>query len=349
MTLPAMPPADAHGVEALAVLEPVDLDGRRLVGGEPVERRRELVHGVRRPPSCAPSARARRRRAVRRGGCRCSRPRRCEFEGSPRIAKSPVNRSGRFRASRPSPLSSAETSSWSYHIHVMSTAGSTSSAAQLQLHGDARLHVDGAAPPEVALAVDGLEPRRQVAVDRHGVEVPGDHDAALPAEVRARHDRVAVADHLEVVGPREGLDHEVGQPGLVARHARHVADRLRDRHRVGGEVERWHGRGGSRHATSLRIRVRPSRAGATDDVTDAARHRPADTLDACPPTDTASSPARRAAWGHGLATVAADGTVLDTWYPAPALGAPPTTPASPVELRTLAGRDDRRAVVRASA
>ena len=35
-------------------------------------------------------------------------------------------------------------------------------------------------------------------------------------------------------------------------------------------------------------------------------------------TDIASSPARRTAWGHGLATVADDGTVLDTWYPSPA-------------------------------
>ena len=59
-------------------------------------------------------------------------------------------------------------------------------------------------------------------------------------------------------------------------------------------------------------------------------------------TDTASSPARLA-WGHGLATVAADGTVLDTWYPSPALGAPDGS-GLPVELRPLAGPDERRAV-----
>lgn len=59
-------------------------------------------------------------------------------------------------------------------------------------------------------------------------------------------------------------------------------------------------------------------------------------------TDTASSPARLA-WGHGLATVAADGTVLDTWYPSPALGAADGS-ALPVELRPLTGPDDRRAV-----
>jgi 2,3,4,5-tetrahydropyridine-2-carboxylate N-succinyltransferase len=60
-------------------------------------------------------------------------------------------------------------------------------------------------------------------------------------------------------------------------------------------------------------------------------------------TDAASSPARRTAWGHGLATVAADGTVLDTWYPSPALGVDDGSPV-PVELRTLAERDERRAV-----
>ena len=63
-----------------------------------------------------------------------------------------------------------------------------------------------------------------------------------------------------------------------------------------------------------------------------------------PADDTASPAARRSAWGHGLATVAADGTVLDTWYPAPALG-PADDSFVPIELRTLAERDDRRAVV----
>ena len=61
-------------------------------------------------------------------------------------------------------------------------------------------------------------------------------------------------------------------------------------------------------------------------------------------TDTDSSPARRTAWGHGLATVADDGTVLDTWYPSPALGEVGGAYAVPVDLRMLAGRDERRAV-----
>ncbi|HET8779376.1 MAG TPA: 2,3,4,5-tetrahydropyridine-2,6-dicarboxylate N-succinyltransferase, partial [Agromyces sp.] len=62
-----------------------------------------------------------------------------------------------------------------------------------------------------------------------------------------------------------------------------------------------------------------------------------------PADDTASSPALRSAWGHGLATVAADGSVLDTWFPAPALGTPDAS-AMPVELDALTGGDERRAV-----
>jgi 2,3,4,5-tetrahydropyridine-2,6-dicarboxylate N-succinyltransferase len=53
--------------------------------------------------------------------------------------------------------------------------------------------------------------------------------------------------------------------------------------------------------------------------------------------------------GVGLATIAADGTVLDTWFPAPELGADGpsgTTPLSdpPDELAALAGRDEDRGV-----
>jgi len=60
-----------------------------------------------------------------------------------------------------------------------------------------------------------------------------------------------------------------------------------------------------------------------------------------------SSAAPRSAWGYGLATVAADGTVLDTWYPSPRLG---TLPAgrdrwiAPAEFEELAGDDPRRDV-----
>src|SRR5659263_536029 len=52
----------------------------------------------------------------------------------------------------------------------------------------------------------------------------------------------------------------------------------------------------------------------------------------------------RSAWGFGAATKAADGTVLDTWYPEPALGAAPADAAPPSELPALAGADHARAV-----
>jgi 2,3,4,5-tetrahydropyridine-2-carboxylate N-succinyltransferase len=50
------------------------------------------------------------------------------------------------------------------------------------------------------------------------------------------------------------------------------------------------------------------------------------------------------AWGHGLATIAADGTVLDTWFPSPALGAAPADAAVPAEVAEGAGADAVRAV-----
>ncbi|WP_298459468.1 2,3,4,5-tetrahydropyridine-2,6-dicarboxylate N-succinyltransferase [uncultured Cellulomonas sp.] len=59
----------------------------------------------------------------------------------------------------------------------------------------------------------------------------------------------------------------------------------------------------------------------------------------------------RSAWGVGLATIAADGTTLDAWYPSPALGqAPPAhTPgdadaALAGQLAALAGEDPVRGV-----
>ena len=44
----------------------------------------------------------------------------------------------------------------------------------------------------------------------------------------------------------------------------------------------------------------------------------------------------RRAWGYGLATVTAEGEVLDTWYPAPRLGETDGS-AAPAELAQLAG------------
>jgi 2,3,4,5-tetrahydropyridine-2-carboxylate N-succinyltransferase len=48
----------------------------------------------------------------------------------------------------------------------------------------------------------------------------------------------------------------------------------------------------------------------------------------------------RQAWGYGLATIAADGTVLDTWFPAPELGEGPVEDAPPEDLVRLSGTDE---------
>ncbi|MEY3663234.1 MAG: hypothetical protein RI919_750 [Actinomycetota bacterium] len=53
------------------------------------------------------------------------------------------------------------------------------------------------------------------------------------------------------------------------------------------------------------------------------------------------------AWGHGLATLASDGSVLDVWYPNPQLGDAPKSDALwvvPKELDALVGEDARRNV-----
>ncbi len=52
------------------------------------------------------------------------------------------------------------------------------------------------------------------------------------------------------------------------------------------------------------------------------------------------------AWGHGLATFAADGTLLDAWFPIPALGIKPADAVVPVELTAMATPDADRGVTR---
>jgi 2,3,4,5-tetrahydropyridine-2,6-dicarboxylate N-succinyltransferase len=62
-------------------------------------------------------------------------------------------------------------------------------------------------------------------------------------------------------------------------------------------------------------------------------------------------PAPTHAWGYGLASVSGDGTVLDTWFPRPALGHMPAGHdrwVMPAEIQELA-RDDARRNVRVEA
>jgi 2,3,4,5-tetrahydropyridine-2,6-dicarboxylate N-succinyltransferase len=55
----------------------------------------------------------------------------------------------------------------------------------------------------------------------------------------------------------------------------------------------------------------------------------------------------RAAWGYGLATISGNGTVLDTWFPEPKLGAVPSGTdryIAPADLEEQLGPDARRNV-----
>ncbi|MFL6026225.1 MAG: 2,3,4,5-tetrahydropyridine-2,6-dicarboxylate N-succinyltransferase [Friedmanniella sp.] len=60
-------------------------------------------------------------------------------------------------------------------------------------------------------------------------------------------------------------------------------------------------------------------------------------------TTATGSDGGRPAWGWGLATIHRSGEVLDTWFPAPALGRPSDDEA-PASLLTAAGTDELRGV-----
>lgn len=64
-------------------------------------------------------------------------------------------------------------------------------------------------------------------------------------------------------------------------------------------------------------------------------------------SESAAPASPRTAWGYGLATVAGDGTVLDTWFPEPRLGSLPAGRdrwIAPAEFEALAVEDARRNV-----
>src|SRR5690606_8141170 len=87
---------------------------------------------------------------------------------------------------------------------------------QPQLHRDAALHVGGAAPVEPVV----LAPGGDVVHDRHGVDVPGQHDALGPAQAGPGDHGVTVPVHPQVAQPGQGAFDHVGQGALPA------ADRL---------------------------------------------------------------------------------------------------------------------------
>ncbi|MCL3817975.1 2,3,4,5-tetrahydropyridine-2,6-dicarboxylate N-succinyltransferase [Aeromicrobium wangtongii] len=59
-----------------------------------------------------------------------------------------------------------------------------------------------------------------------------------------------------------------------------------------------------------------------------------------------ATPEQAGAHAYGLATLTADGTVLDVWYPRPELGAAPDTGTEPTDLTALEGDDPVRDVTK---
>jgi len=109
---------------------------------------------------------------------------------------------------------------------------------QLQLHGDAGLHVDGAATPQVRHPVDFDVAGGHVVVDRHRVDETGDHHALRTAQVGAGHHCVPVTGHLEMPVSADGRLDLVGETRLTPRHAGDVADAAGEVQGACGQIER---------------------------------------------------------------------------------------------------------------
>ncbi len=82
-----------------------------------------------------------------------------------------------------------------------------------------------------------VEPGRQVARERHGVDVAGDHDALGATEVGAGDDRVPVALHLEVGQRAQRRLDRVGERALVAAHRLDVDEGLGQLHGVDAQIK----------------------------------------------------------------------------------------------------------------
>ena len=97
----------------------------------------------------------------------------------------------------------------------------------------AALHVAAAEAVQRLLVAPGGE----VAVERHGVDVAGDHDPLGVPVVGAGDDRVPEALHLEVVHLTQGCLDGVGDLLLVAAHRLDVDEVLGELHGVDAQIK----------------------------------------------------------------------------------------------------------------
>ena len=332
-----MPPRDADGVEALAVDEPVDLDGRGLVRGEPRRAPARACGSALSPTQlraeCARSAVGAELDAevavaaaldlpVRR----LAEDREVAREQVGPVAREPpeaVELGGDLLVVVPHPRDVDD--------------GVGELDGELQLHGDAGLHVDGAAAPEV---VD----RRRSVSNRVGrlslIGTVSRCPAITTRRSRPRFVRATTVSPSRITSrwacPGERLLDEVGEQRLVARDARHVADRpgdaRRSRRRGRARASAWQVYGPARPEVDGRVAV--------------PRHRPADTLDSCPPPPTPPTPPAAPPGATGSRRSPATAPCSTPGSRRPRSARPAGRPRSPAELAALAGATTRRDVAR---
>jgi len=129
----------------------------------------------------------------------------------------------------------------------------------------------------------------------------GEHDPLVAPQRRTGDHRVTVAPYVESIEPAKCFLHGIREDPLVSGHRRQVHQRAGQRNDVEGQVKSEHV-GEPNQPTTVTGVTSPPHPAVADDVRDLPVHRPASAI--------------------GLATVAPSGTVLDAWFPDPALSSP---------------------------
>jgi hypothetical protein len=204
--VPGYAAADADGVEALVVAQPVDLGLTGRVPAQDVEHGGGLVDGIAAHPGArgvGPLARHRDLGAQR------------ALAAALDLARARLHQHGEVAGQQVRAVAAQPQQPVAVGgdlLAVVEDVGDVparlgQAAGQPQLHGHARFHVRGAA----AVQLRAVEPRRQVARDRDGVGVPGQDDPLRAPQRRPGHDRVAVPVHAQVRQRRQRFLDLVGQ------------------------------------------------------------------------------------------------------------------------------------------
>jgi len=269
---PGDPTADGDGVQPLVVAQPVHVRLAGRVPAQHVQDRPGFVNGVASHPGT---------RGVRPlPGHGDLRPQRAlaaalDFRRT-RLHQHREVAGQQFRAAAAQPQQPVTAGGDLLAVveHVGHVPGGRGQAGrEPQLHRHPGFHVGGAA----AVQPGPVEPGRDVARDRHGVEVPGQHHPLRPPERGTGHDRVSVPVHGQVrPGPQRRLD-GVRERSFLAADRRDI-DKLRGQRRPGeAEVKvRIHpaSLGGAPAARWAGIAFAAARSAVTITATDGRRTLP---------------------------------------------------------------------------